>query len=71
MHEIRSFLGLCKNYRRYISGFANIWNPLTKFTAEMQAFQWTPEAKAAFETLKVTLCTAPVIANPWQERGSS
>jgi hypothetical protein len=24
MHEIRSFLGLCKNYRRYISGFANI-----------------------------------------------
>jgi hypothetical protein len=37
-HEIRSFLGLCTYYRRFIPGFANIAKPLTKLTEEKQAF---------------------------------
>jgi hypothetical protein len=31
-HEIRSFLGLCTYYRRFISGFANVVKPLAKLT---------------------------------------
>jgi hypothetical protein len=31
-HEIRSFLGLCTYWRRFMSGFANIAEPVTKFT---------------------------------------
>jgi hypothetical protein len=42
-HEIRSFLGLCTYYRRFIPGFTNIAKPLTKLTEQKQAFQWTPE----------------------------
>jgi hypothetical protein len=41
--KIRSFLGLCTYYRRFISEFANIAKPPTKLTEKMQAFQWTPE----------------------------
>jgi hypothetical protein len=41
-HEIRSFLGPRTYYRRFISGFANIAKPPTKFTEENQAVQWTP-----------------------------
>jgi hypothetical protein len=46
-HEIRSFLGLCTYYRRFISGFVNVVKPLTRFMEEKQAFQWTPDSEAA------------------------
>jgi hypothetical protein len=58
-HEVRSFVGLCIYYRRFISGFADIAKPLTRLTEEKQAFQWTPEVETAFQTLKEALCTAP------------
>jgi hypothetical protein len=45
-HEIRSFVGLCMYYRRFISGFANIAKPLAKLSKEKQAVQWTPEMEA-------------------------
>jgi hypothetical protein len=61
-YDIRSFLGLCTHYRRRIFCFANIAKPLTKLTEEKQAFQWTPEVEAAFQTLKVALCTDPILA---------
>jgi hypothetical protein len=63
-HEIRSFLSLCMYYRRFISGFVNIAKPLTKLTEQKQAFQWTPEVEAAFQTLKGALCAAPILAYP-------
>jgi hypothetical protein len=63
-HGIRSFLGLCTYYRRFISGFANIAKPLTKLTEQKSSFQWTPEAEAAFQTLKRALCAAPILAYP-------
>jgi hypothetical protein len=59
-HEIRSFLVLCTYYRRFIPGFASIAKPLTKHTEAKQPFQWTSEVKAAFQTLKGALCTAPI-----------
>jgi hypothetical protein len=34
---------------------------LTKLT-EKQAFQWTPEVEAGFQTLKESLCAAPILA---------
>jgi hypothetical protein len=33
-HEVRSFLGLCMYYRRFISSFADIAKPLTRLTEE-------------------------------------
>jgi hypothetical protein len=64
-HEISSFLGLLIYYRRFISIFSNIAKPLTKLI-EKQAFQWTPEVEAAFQTLKKALCTAPILVYPQQ-----
>jgi hypothetical protein len=63
-HDTRSFLGLCTYYRRFISGFADIAKPLTKFTEHKRSFQWTSEAQVAFERLKVALCAAPIPAYP-------
>jgi hypothetical protein len=67
-HEIGSFLDLCMYYRRFISGFANIFKPLTELTKEKQAYQWTPEVEADFQALKEALCIAPLSAYPSARR---
>jgi hypothetical protein len=61
-HEIRSFLGLCTYYRRFIPGFANIAKLLAKFTEQNQPFQWNFEEEAAFEIFKGALCIDPIRA---------
>jgi len=54
----------CTYYRSIISGFADIAKPLTKLTEEKQTFEWSTEAKTAFQALKNTLYTAPVLGYP-------
>jgi hypothetical protein len=63
-HEVRSFLGLCTYYRRFIFGFADIAKPLTRLTEEKRSYQWTPDVEAAFQALKEALCAAPILAYP-------
>jgi hypothetical protein len=47
-HELWSFLGLWTYQHGFTTGCANIAKPLTKFTEEMQTFQFSPEAETAF-----------------------
>jgi hypothetical protein len=63
-HQLRSFLGLCTYYRRFISGFAEIAKPLTQLTVEKRPFHWFPEAETAYHSLKNALCTMPVLGYP-------
>jgi hypothetical protein len=63
-HEIGSFPALCAYYRRFISGFAVIARPLAKLTEQQQSFQSTPEAEAAFQTLKGAQWAAPILPYP-------
>ena len=62
--QVRSFLGLCSYYRRFVKGFANIARPLHRLTEKGQSFQWGEEEAAAFNQLKQSLATAPVLAYP-------
>ena len=62
--EVRSFVGLCSYYRRYIKGFASIVKPLNKLTEKKQKFVWTEDCQAAFETLKSKLTQAPILSFP-------
>ena len=61
---VRRFLGLASYYRRFISGFAKIANPLHGLTTKNATFDWTPKCEAAFTTLKSRLATPPVLAYP-------
>jgi hypothetical protein len=63
-HQLRSFLGLCTYYSRFISGFADISKPLTRLIEEKRIFEWSAETETAFQTLKEALCTAPVLGYP-------
>ncbi|GKC54672.1 putative reverse transcriptase domain-containing protein, partial [Tanacetum coccineum] len=51
-------------YRRFIEGFSKIAKPMTKLTQKKVAFEWGDKQKAAFQTLKNKLCSAPILALP-------
>ncbi len=61
---VRSFLGLCSYYRRFICGFAHIAGPLHSLLEAGQAFVWSDECQQAFETLKSKLIGADVMSYP-------
>ena len=65
--ELRSFLGMCNVYRRFIQGFAKIAAPLNKKTGKNQPYDFeilTDAEFAAFEELKRRLVSPPVLALP-------
>ncbi|MCO5601836.1 hypothetical protein L7F22_055961 [Adiantum nelumboides] len=42
VHDVRSFLGLCSYYRRFIRGFAHVAAPLHDLTKKRIPFYWGP-----------------------------
>ena len=62
--DVRTFLGICGYYRRYVEGFATIAAPLHQLTRQREVFAWTPAQQKAFEELKTRLVSAPVLAMP-------
>ena len=62
--EVRSFLGLCGYYRKFVCGFAGIAAPLHKLTEKGKRFQWNESCEKAFQTLKKSLIKTPVLAYP-------
>lgn len=62
--ELQSFLSLASYYRRFISGFSIIAEPLYKFSRKGVSFQWQMEQESAFNELKYRLTIAPVLAYP-------
>ena len=62
--EVRSFLGFCGYYRRFIKNFSLVAAPLYSLTREKSAFDWCTQCEAAFQLLKCRLSGAPVLAYP-------
>ena len=62
--EIRSFLGLCSYYRKFIFEFSEIAKPLHTLTEKNKTFQWTDKCQEAFSKLKEKLTSAPILAHP-------
>ncbi|UYV75275.1 K02A2.6-like [Cordylochernes scorpioides] len=63
-HELRSFLGLCTYYRRFVEGYADIAVPLHRLTEARASFHWNEECEKAFRALKRSLCSNPILAYP-------
>ena len=62
--QVRSFLGLCSYYRRYVKHFSNLARPLHRLTELDRQFVWNEECQKAFESLKLALTTAPILGYP-------
>ncbi|GJW68714.1 putative reverse transcriptase domain-containing protein, partial [Tanacetum coccineum] len=62
--EVRQFLGLASYYRRFIKEFSLISKPLTKLTHKNKPYVWGDDEEEAFQTLKLKLCSAPILSLP-------
>uniref|UniRef100_A0A3Q1EX45 Gypsy retrotransposon integrase-like protein 1 n=2 Tax=Acanthochromis polyacanthus TaxID=80966 RepID=A0A3Q1EX45_9TELE len=64
--EVRSFLGLAGWYRRFVPRFATIASPLTALTGKdrKNPVTWTNQCETAFQSLKESLCSSPVLQSP-------
>ena len=62
--QVRSFLGLCSYFRKFIRNFADIARPLHKITEHSKVFGWTDECEDSFKTLKTELTETPILTHP-------
>ena len=62
--EIRSFLGLCSYYRRFVKDFSQIAAPLHALTMKNKSYLWTENCQEAFENLKDKLINSPILSMP-------
>ena len=62
--EVRSFLGLCNYYRRFVRDFAQIASPLNRLTRKSVPFVWDESCQGAFQEMKNRLCSPPILAYP-------
>ena len=64
LHELRSFIGMCSYYRRFIEKFSIIARPLHKLIRNKVKFQWTAKENEAFNKLKKRLMYRPLLVLP-------
>ncbi|GBN30424.1 Retrovirus-related Pol polyprotein from transposon 297 [Araneus ventricosus] len=64
VYDLRSFLGLCTYYRRFVRNFSAIARPLHILTEARSNFNWTEECEKSFNSLKQALITSPVLTYP-------
>ncbi|KAK3569703.1 hypothetical protein QTP86_003321, partial [Hemibagrus guttatus] len=63
--ELQRFLGFANFYRRFISNYSSIADPLTNLLRNKpKSLLWSPAAEEAFNTLKRAFTTAPLLIHP-------
>jgi hypothetical protein len=63
-HQLRSFLGMCNYFRKYIKDYAPIISPLSILLRKDAPYEWGDEQQQAFERVKQALVTSPVLIIP-------
>ena len=65
--EVRSFLGFCNFYRRFMEDFSHIARPLNDLTTKDKKWIWGETERSAFEELKRLITSTPILVQPNQE----
>ena len=64
VREVRSFIGMCSYYRRFIPNFSKIAEPIVTLTRKYAHFKWSDVHQKAFEFLKDSLTSVPLLVYP-------
>ena len=62
--DVRSFIGFCSYYRRFIPNFATVAKPLIRLTEKKVNFVWSDEHENAWLQLRELMADSPVLAYP-------
>jgi hypothetical protein len=63
LKDIHAFLGFANFYCCFVSNYSRIVQPLTFLTRKGVAIAWSMEQQMAFDTLKATITSVPVLAH--------
>jgi hypothetical protein len=66
--EVQSFLGFANFYRRFIKDFSHHARPLFDLTRNDQKWKWDTSEATAFQKLKESITSAPVLTTPADNR---
>ncbi|GMG15529.1 unnamed protein product [Phytophthora fragariaefolia] len=66
--ELRNWLGLPNYLHKYSANYADMARPLTNLLKKDAVWSWTSEAQQAFEAIKSSLQSAPILALPDEDR---
>ena len=61
---VRSFIGFCNFYQKFIPSFSEMAKPLLSLTHKNAQWQWSMDHKTAFLTIKKAFLKQPVLAFP-------
>lgn len=61
VREVRSFIGMCSYYRRFIPNFSGIAEVIIELTRKNAHFKWTSAHQEAFEYIKESLTVVPLL----------
>jgi transposase InsO family protein len=59
--DVQRFLGFANFYRRFIKDYSTVAAPLTDLTSSKVKFAWTPQAQAAFDSLKAAFASPTLL----------
>src|SRR5258705_449163 len=62
--QVRSFIGFCNFYRRFISHYSDICKPLNDLLRKNKVWEWTDDHYGAFNKLKAAFVSRPVLIIP-------
>jgi hypothetical protein len=66
--DLRKWLGLANYLHKYSENYAELARPLTNLLKKDADWSWTAEAQRAFEAIKQSLQSAPILALPDEDR---
>lgn len=66
--EVRSFLGFCNFYRRFMKDFSKLSKPLNNLTQKEKNWEWGNTEEEAFTALKNAITSTPILVTPDQTR---
>ena len=62
--DIKSFLGLCRFYQRFVPDYATAAAPMTDLMRKKNVWEWGTAQQRSFETIKARMLKAPVLTVP-------
>ncbi|KAE9189766.1 hypothetical protein PF005_g19515 [Phytophthora fragariae] len=66
--ELRQWLGLANYLHKYTKDYAGLIQPMSSLLKKDVAWNWRPEYQDAFDAMKKSLASAPVLMLPYTSR---